>query len=296
MVVLQRSLSASIVIPTRNRAAMLRACVTSVLASAYSGDQYEVIVVDDGSSDATRRVVESVRSGLRGLALHYAESKGRGLNAARNVGMAVASSDLVLFLDDDVEVPSTWLETFVDCALRHPSAGCIGGPIRLRLEGSPPRLCGREKLGETELDLGTEEIPVLAVWGANFGVRRWAMEVAGHFDESFRLYGDEVEWQNRLRKAGVEILYSPKPWLWHRRTQQDLRLRNLIPRRFKKGMGEIALELAIGQPIDTAAALASIPRHLAHAVRRRCWWGVLAASLEAGRVWGRIRRGPRVRA
>lgn len=279
----------SVVVPTRDRAEMLRDCLSSLLRQDYSSESYQIIVVDDGSSDGTSSVLAELRTGYLGHDLRAVRSWGRGLNAARNNGIRAARGDLVIFVDDDVDAPPTWLKRFVEGASRHENAGCLGGPIRLRLEGKAPRFCGREPLGETELDLGSEEVSVRAVWGANMGIRRWAADLVGMFDESLPLYGDEEEWQHRIRTAGISITYLPDAWLWHRRTQRDLRLRNLARVHFRRGIGFVAIARATGQSVSIRTELAKIPRYLAHGVLRRCSWGFLASATQAGRVWACVR-------
>src|SRR4051812_31281451 len=101
-------------------------------------EPYELIVADDGSTDATARVAE--RAGARVVRGPH----GGGPNTARNAGIDAAAADLVALVDDDTHAPSGWLRAIVDGAGRHPEADAFGGPIRARLEGPAPRACGRE--------------------------------------------------------------------------------------------------------------------------------------------------------
>jgi glycosyltransferase involved in cell wall biosynthesis len=279
----------TVVVPTRNRAVLLHDCLASLLAQDYAPDRHEIIVVDDGSSDSTSEVVRS--GGARAsVPVRYVVSPGRGLNAARNAGIHAAGGELIAFVDDDVEAPRFWLREIAAGSLRHPGASCLGGRIRLRLEGKAPKLCGREPLGETELDLGDLDIPVRAVWGANMVVRRSALEKVGLFCEQLPLYGDEEEWQSRLRSSGGTIFYLPEAWLWHRRTSEQLVLWRLLRARFLRGRGQAALRGSTGRPFNSMSQLSSIPRLLAHAIVRRCAWGLLAASTGAGYIWEVVSR------
>src|SRR6187397_2844848 len=97
---------------------------------------HEVLVVDDGSTDATPEVAK--RFGVR-LIRH---DERRSLNAARNTGLREARADLIAFVDDDVLVSPGWLDALAEGAERHPEADAFGGPIRARFEGRTPRACG----------------------------------------------------------------------------------------------------------------------------------------------------------
>ena len=86
---------------------------------------------------------------------------------------------------------------------RHPDAEAFGGPIRPRFEGHAPRSCGREDPPITTLDLGAEDREAEMVWGANFAVRRSAVDRIGEFDESFdRGHGDEEDWLHAAARRG----------------------------------------------------------------------------------------------
>src|SRR5215208_6838639 len=213
----------TVVVPTRGRAAYLEVTLDS-LRRQRTETAHEILVVDDGATDATPEVAE--RFGAR-LISHGVR---RSLNAARNTGLREAAAPLVAFVDDDVLVPPGWVDALVEGTERHPEAEAFGGPIRARFEGHAPRGCGREDPPITTLDLGSEDVETGMVWGANFAVRRSAVERIGEFDESLdRAHGDEEEWLLRLRAAGGRIVYLAEAGLDHRRSADDSGLRSLAP-------------------------------------------------------------------
>ena len=128
----------------------------------------------------------------------------RGLNAARNTGLRESGAPLVAFVDDDVLAPPGLARRAGRGrarATRRPrrSAGRSARASR----AAAPRGCGREEPPITTLDLGPEDREAEMVWGANFAVRRSAVERIGPFDERIvRPHGDEEEWLERLRAAG----------------------------------------------------------------------------------------------
>jgi glycosyltransferase involved in cell wall biosynthesis len=268
----------TVVVPTRGRAAYLEVTLDS-LRRQRTRIPHEILVVDDGAADATPEIAE--RFGAR-LVRH---GERRNLNVARNTGAREASADLIAFLDDDVFVPPGWLEALVEGAGRYPDAEAFGGPIRARLEGKPPRGCGREGPPITALDLGSEDVEADMVWGANFAVRRSAVERIGPFDETRdRLHGDEEDWLLRLRAAGGKIVYLAGAGLDHRRDAEDSTLTALARVAFERGRAARETDLRRG----TAPGLARELRVLAgcgwHTIRRACPQGVIMGANSAGRV------------
>lgn len=274
----------SVIVPTCNRASLLADCLVSLRQQDYAADRFEIIVVDDGSADRTPAVVREFQD-RRFPEVRYVRQSRRGPNAARNAGIAMAKGDPICLLDDDVVVPSGWLRELVGGALRHPEAGAVGGPIRVRLEGVPPRFCGREPLvGEGEIDLGAQEREVPEVASGNMAVRTWALAQVGLFDESLPIYGDELEWERRLTRARHPIFYVPTASLWHRRT--DLRLQTFLKRYFKRGINYVAFAQRTGEKLLLNLVLRKSVLYLAHAIRRRCAMGLFLMVQQIGVLWG----------
>lgn len=282
----------SVIVPTRNRARLAKETVESLLAQDYPAGRYEIIIVDDGSTDETPDTLRAFAERGDQPSVKYIRREPVSANAARNAGISAAGGDPIVFVDDDIEAPPDWLTALVEATLRHPDAGCVGGRIRLRLEGTPPRLCGREPFGETELDLGDEEVEARAVWSANMAVSRAAIAKVGLFNEALRIAGDEEEWEVRLAAAGGRIVYTPDAWLWHRRTQEDLGFWRLISVRFRRGQAQARFAHVTGRSYNARTQALAIIRSLAHAARRFCCGGLLAASIQAGRLWGLVRDRP----
>jgi glycosyltransferase involved in cell wall biosynthesis len=268
----------TVVVPTRGRAAYLEVTLDS-LRRQRSEAPFEILVVDDGATDATPEVAEQF--GVR-LIRHRER---RSLNAARNTGLREARADLIAFVDDDVLVPPGWLNALVEGAARHRDAEAFGGPIRARFEGHAPRGCGREDPPITTLDLGEEDVEAPMVWGANFTVRRSAVERIGEFDERLdRAHGDEEEWLLRLRASGGRIIYLAKAGLDHRRSAGDSSLGSLARAAYQRGRGARSSDRRRG----TAPGLGRELRVLAgcgwHTVRRACPQGLIMGAHSAGRV------------
>lgn len=267
----------SVVIPTRNRAAYLDVALASLVSQACD-HEYEVLVVDDRSTDGTAAVA-------RKWDVRYVRpERSRGLNAARNAGVAASTGELVAFLDDDVFAPPGWLQALIDGAARHPHADAFGGAIRARFEGKSPSSCGRESAPITTLDLGERDIEAPIVWGSNMAVRRAALQRHGPFDESVAGHGDEEDWLIALRAAGGTIVYLAHAGIEHRRAGTDAALPALTRAAYRRGRAARISDQRRG----TAPTLARELRVLAgcawHGVRYACPQGLIMGAHSAGRI------------
>ncbi|MBA3264723.1 MAG: glycosyltransferase [Thermoleophilaceae bacterium] len=269
----------SVVVPTRGRAAYLEVTLDS-LRGQRGGIPHEILVVDDGDGRATADAVRA-RAGVR----YVPHGSRRGLNPARNTAVRESAAPLIAFLDDDVLVPPGWLEALVEGASRHPDAEAFGGPIRARFEGRPPRGCGREQPPITTLELGDRDREADFVWGANFALRRSAIERVGAFDEGIvQPHGDEEEWLERLRAAGGRIVYLAAAGLDHRRTAEDVRLRPLARAAYARGRGARASDTRRGREPSLTGELRVLAGCGWHTVRRACPQGLIMGAHSAGRV------------
>lgn len=266
----------SVVVPTRNRADYLEVALRSLIEQD-GVPPHELLVVDDGSTDETAAVV--ARAGARRVRL-----AGNGLNAARNAGVRETTGAVIAFVDDDVWAPPGWVDAIARGAENHPEAAAFGGPIRARMEGPSPSACGREAPPITTLDLGPEDREAPMVWGANFAVRREAIEHHGPFDESVGGHGDEEDWLLGLKRSGGRIAYLADAGLDHRRAGDDCRLRSLMRAAYRRGRGARRTD----ERRRVAPALAVESRNVAgagwHAARRVCPQGLIMGAHSTGRL------------
>jgi glycosyltransferase involved in cell wall biosynthesis len=267
----------SVVVPTRNRAAYLEVALASIRSQDLD-EPYEVIVVDDGSTDATAAVAARAGASL------IRHDDPRGPNAGRNAGIAAARAGLVALVDDDVAAPAGWLRALVEGARRHPDAAVFGGPIRARFDGPAPRGCGREDPPITTLDLGREDREADAVWSANMLLRRSAWDDAGPFPEAAAVGGDEEEWLAEVRRRGGRIVYLAGAGLEHRRAGDDARLRALARGAYARGRNVRAWDARRGEPPTLARELRVLAGCGWHAARRRCPQGLIAGAHSLGRT------------
>jgi hypothetical protein len=241
----------------------------------------EVLVIDDaGASPEGREQAE--RFGAR----YEPHERELGLNVARNTGVERSGGELVVFVDDDVEASPDWLVALLTAAREHPTVDVLAGQIRPRLEGRPPRTCGREQPPITTLQLGGSDTDTEYAWGANMAIRRAALERVGAFDASLADGGDEQEWQDRLRarEPGARVLYVAGAAVDHRRTGPDARLRALARTAHARGRAAQRFDARRGQAPSLVRELTTLAGCAWHVVRRRCPAGLTMVAHSAGRV------------
>jgi glycosyltransferase involved in cell wall biosynthesis len=214
----------SVVIATYNRAADLRDTLAS-LAGLQPDGPWEVIVVDNNSTDGTRSVVETAALAFP-APLHYVFEKAQGRSPALNAGIARASGDIVVTTDDDVRVEPDWLDRAA-AGLERLDCDYVGGRV-LPIWGGPrpawlPNHGGKHWAVIALLDYGSEPIEFGAKvpLGVNMAFRRRAFGRAGLFDphtgrKAGTLLGQEIrEWCIRARAAGLRGFYVPELSLHH---------------------------------------------------------------------------------
>lgn len=204
-------MGASIVIPTRNRVALLEKCLQKLLAQDMPAEELEIIVVDDGSTDETSARVCGVAAQSR-VAIRLIKGKGRGPAAARNIGWRAAKAPIILFTDDDCEPSSKWVREIADFLDVNPEFGGVGGQIRRLKESAAARYT--DDCGAMEHP-GSEHNAHYLV-SANAAYRRSLLELVGGFDESFPCAGGEdPDLSFRLRACGVKLAKVPRALVRH---------------------------------------------------------------------------------
>ena len=199
--------SVSVVVAAHNAGRTLDACLQSLKRLRYP--DYEVIVVDDGSTDDTAAIMQ-----------RYAEFRGittgnQGVSAARNEGLRVARGEIIAYIDSDAEADPDWLNYLVTTYLKFDVAG-VGGPNIVPAEdGWVAKCVYRAPGGPTQVmldDCYAEHIP-----GCNMSFRAAALNAIGGFDPRFRAAADDVDICWRLLDAGYAMGFSPSAVVWHHR-------------------------------------------------------------------------------
>lgn len=225
-------LTFSIVINTLDRAALLAKTLDSLRWLKYRG-QFEVIVVNGPSSDASEDIIASWLPAIRAARCPIAN-----LSVSRNIGICMARGDIVAFIDDDAIPHPEWLEHLAR-AYDSPTVGAAGGLVfdqtgysyqyqystADRLANANWRLTrSAEHMGFP----GAFEFPYLQ--GTNASFRRSALLDVGGFDEEIEYYLDETELCCRLVDAGYLVRQLPDAWVHHKFAPSNIRNEHKVAR------------------------------------------------------------------
>ncbi len=198
----------SVVVASYNGARTLKACLESLSHLRYPA--YEVVLVDDGSTDTTPHIAS-----LYPQVRYLRHPQNQGLSAARNTGIAAARGEIVAFTDSDCRADEDWLYYLVSDLLKGKYAG-VGGHNLLPPEdscvaaavmvspGGPAHVMLSDRLAE--------HIP-----GCNMAFYKWALSEINGFDPVFRRAGDDVDVCWRLQERGYRIGFSSAGFVWHYR-------------------------------------------------------------------------------
>lgn len=235
----------SLVICTYNREKYLGAALDRIAANDCPVEDYEIVLVDNNSSDSTPEICRSFAESNPELNFRYFLETSQGLSHARNRGIRESVGDIIVFLDDDSMVEADYLRNLQRSLDDCPQADAFGGCIHPLFESGkePEWLCKWTYSWVSAIDLGgqmqqfTSKYPI----GANMGFRRRALDRVGDFNTSLGrtlknlMGGEEKDIFARVKAAGMQIWYFP-----------DIRVQHVIPEsrttrdyivRFAKGIG-----------------------------------------------------------
>jgi glucosyl-dolichyl phosphate glucuronosyltransferase len=271
----------SVVICTRNRADYLSRAIRSVVEQGWCEDKYEVIVVNNGSTDRTREVVRSFE--LKGHRVRHEFEGTVGLCHARNTGWLRARGRYVAYLDDDAVACPGWLAAIDEAFATTPGIGVVGGRVDPIWEGDRPRWLSDEiRLCLTILNWSDQPmaIDIQHQWlaGANMAVPRSVFVEVGGFhpgldrvDDHMAFNGD-VFLQKQFIRRGYTCLYYPKMAARHLVPNSRLKKSWFIRRCYFQGLSDAAMRQIEDAPswrqrlrlaFSMAAGLFRSPRRIA---------------------------------
>lgn len=208
------------IIPVRDGEASLPPLLASLREQTLARDRFEVIVVDNGSSDRTAEV--AAEHGVRVVTEPVANR-----SRARNRGAADAASRRYAFTDADCIADRGWLEALLGCSDRAP---LVAGDVQIRLSDRPNAVERYEAMWR----FGQEAWVKHQGWAAtaNLLVEADAFEAVGGFDPGWRHIGEDVDFCLRARDAGYSLGYCAEAVVWH---EGERRLRPMLERCFRHG-------------------------------------------------------------
>ncbi len=240
----------SVVVCTYNRAANLPACIGGLARQeGTEGIPWEVLVVDNNSSDDTAATVERLRHEYP-IRLGYTFEPKQGLSNARNRGIRASAGTRVVFIDDDILVAPRWLASYAAAFAEH-DCDAAGGPILVKSPAPLPGWVRPEMMGFLgQLDYGDAPCGLDGVerfpFGGNMAFHRRALELVGDFDpnlgrkgsgqsaeELFK--GEETAYFRALASAGGIIRYVPAATVHHHILPYQLERRFFLTIHYNEG-------------------------------------------------------------
>lgn len=272
-------MDASIIVCTYNRAASLQDTLAALAALHAPADlDWEVLVVDNNSRDATRQVVETLQRDWPRL--RYVFEPAQGLSHARNRGIAEAAGEVILFTDDDVLPEPDWLATTL-AGLEKYGADACGGYIAPIWETPPPAWLTERFYGFLAVRSDrSDDYPITASgqapFGANMAFRRQVFERVGPFDTTrgrkgkVLASGEDGEMFERILGAGVKVVFLGTSRVHHK--VESFRLTKAYFRRWRF---QTSRNIAQSRGLAGERRLLNIPLFVfpqfLRAVRRMVW-------------------------
>ena len=209
----------SVIIPNWNGLRFLPTCLNALRNQVYR--DFEIIVVDDASTDDSRAMLQNDYPEVRVIALE----KNRGFAHAVNTGIRAARGDVVVLLNNDTEADTHWLEEIVRALEANPNAGMVVCKLRLfdkrdhihsagdfyRVDGVP----GNRGVWEQDRGQYDDMAGIFGGCGGAVAYRKTMLAEIGTFDESLGSYCEDVDLNWRARLAGYPIAYAPQALVYH---------------------------------------------------------------------------------
>ena len=282
----------SVILPTYNRAGSLKSALSALLRQHAEPGSYEIIVVDNNSTDGTRDLVQGFDDSRIRL---IAETR-QGLSYARNAGLDAARAPLVAFTDDDVEVAPDWVTTIVTTLEQHREIDGLGGRVLPAWENGRPRWLTREHWAPLALqDHGDarrtfdKQTPIGLI-GANVAFRRRVFDQVGPFSPAVQRVKDGIgstedhELLTRLYDRGGRMLYHPRMLVLAR--VQSERCDRRYHRRWHEGHGRFYALMRRPEIERARVSPFGVPGHLLReAVRDVAAWVTSAAAADWDRAF-----------
>ena len=281
---------------TYNRGELLGDAVRSVLGQREKDEaSFELIVVDNNSTDSTRELVE--RAARMDERVRYVFEPQQGLSHARNAGIRMARGPLVAFTDDDVRVERDWVAAIIRAFAEYPAADAVGGRVLPLWPSPPPAWLTRDHWAPLALmDFGPDWFAVtpehqVCLMGANMAFRRDVFHAVGMFATEFQRVKDGIgsiedhEFLLRVLRSGRTGVYDPR-LVVHAEIQPN-RLEQVYHRRWHTGHGHFhALMRSEYIERTTVGTLFGVPGHLyRQALRDLRMWITAAANGDFARAF-----------
>jgi glycosyltransferase involved in cell wall biosynthesis len=225
------NLKISAVVCTYNNASLLRNTLDSLIKQTLPPQEYEIIVVDNNSTDNTKEVVLEFQQQCSHQ-IHYVLETTQGLSAARNTGIQQSNGPIISFIDDDAEADPNWLAAMVEAFNQHPDAWGVGGNIFAIWDAKRPAWLTDDFLPDlTIINRGPDKLKLTRTQimaGVNCSFRREVFTEVGDFPTDLGrvgkslLAGEEAELCLRMHLQGISMYNIPDVVVFHHATPERM--------------------------------------------------------------------------
>ncbi|MBI5789559.1 MAG: glycosyltransferase [Candidatus Schekmanbacteria bacterium] len=196
----------SIIVPAYNAEKTIRQCLNALVAQAYPADLYEIIVVDDGSRDRTKAIVQE-------YAVRYIRQENQGPAAARNKGANAARGEIILFTDSDCVPDTDWINQML-IPFEKPEIVAVKGAYKTRQKSIVARFAQIEFEERFEMLEKAESIDMVDTYSAGF--RKELFLKIGGFDTSFpEANNEDTELSYRISNLGYKMAFNSQAKVYH---------------------------------------------------------------------------------
>jgi cellulose synthase/poly-beta-1,6-N-acetylglucosamine synthase-like glycosyltransferase len=224
-------LSVTVIVPVHNGEQTIQPLLDSLQKLSYDRNKVEVIVVDGNSTDKTQEIVKKYPVKL------VIEEK-KGLNLARNIGIKFSNGEIIAFTDSDCIVPPNWITKIVE-NFKDQKVSCVGGSAKALERDFISQYADNSIVRLMPFFTKREELEKVKPFfrhpaGCNMAFRRKVAEEVGFFDENIQYGFDEVEFADRICKAGYKMVLDPDVFVWHKHRST---LKEFLRQNFQYGKG-----------------------------------------------------------
>jgi len=248
-------INVSIIVPTRNRSQMLEMSIKSLISQNYPFLDYEIIIVDNGSHDNTKNVVEKYISTNPNHNIRYIFEPVPGLLSGRHRGAFEAKGDILIFVDDDIIAKNVWLLAIMK-EFQNVNVHMVGGPCLPFFELEPPEwifhyfnysnnkiTCGA--LSILKFGVMRTKINPRFIWGLNFSIRKKTLFDLGGFhpdgmpQELIAYRGDgETGLSQKAIDKGINAMYVHEATVYHYIPKERLTVSYFEKRFYNQGISD----------------------------------------------------------
>jgi GT2 family glycosyltransferase len=207
----------SIIVPVYNRAALIKDCLNSLMNLDYPKKKLEIIVVDDGSTDASIEVIKSFRN-LAPNIITLLSSKRKGSASARKLGISHAKGEIIAFTDSDCRVDKYWLKELIKYFQNLKVGAVAGKTIYSGPKNYISKILERKSIQITYYYALHRKVTLEYAPTCNLAVKKEILKMTGEYGKDFFHGGDDIDLGVKIKNLGYKIALARKAVVYHERT------------------------------------------------------------------------------